>query len=182
MEMDMETTTMPQRKVIRLQGYDYSCKGYYFVTIVTQNRRCLFGSISNGQWQPNGAGEAIDLALAQIQEVHTDVTLPYRVVMPNHIHFIISLPGDISLNEVIRRFKSYTTHQYIEGVNHSGWKPFNQKLWQHNYYEHIIRNQHAYDYIANYIVSNPERWHKDSINPHHDSNHDEIMKHVMQYE
>ena len=154
----METKILPQRKEIRLQGYDYSCQGNYFVTIVVQNRRCLFGSIVDGKWQPNAAGEAINQALAQIAQVHEEVSVPYCVVMPDHIHFIVSLPGNVSLSEVVRRFKSYTTHLYIEGVKHQGWPRFDKKLWQHNYYEHIIRNQHEYDNIANYIVTNPERW------------------------
>ena len=40
---------------------------------------------------------------------------------------------------------------------------FNQKIWQNNYYEHIIRNQHSYDMITNYIVKNPEKWKEDKF-------------------
>ena len=146
---------LPQRKEIRLQGYDYSCQGNYFVTIVVQNRQCLFGSVVDGKMQQNAAGDVIEQALMQISSAHDGVTLPCYVVMPDHIHFIVSLPGDISLSEIIRRFKSYTTHLYIEGVTNNGWPRFNGKLWQHNYYEHILRNQRDYENTVNYIVTNP---------------------------
>jgi len=182
MTTNKDIKTLPERKVIRLQGYDDSLPGSYFVTIVTQNRQCLFGSIAQGQRLPNAAGRVVEKALEQLPEVHKDVTLPSYVVMPNHIHFIVSLSGNVSLHEVVRRFKSETTHQYIEGVKHQGWKPFTQKLWQHNYYEHIIRNQHSFDYISNYITTNPQRWNKDAINPLHDADKDEIMKQVIMYE
>jgi REP element-mobilizing transposase RayT len=81
--------------------------------------------------------------------------------LPNHIHFIVTLPETTSLHELVRRFKSYTTHKYIEGVKHQGWTPFNRKLWQHNYYEHIIRNTNSYKAIANYIKQNPAKWETD---------------------
>ena len=177
----METRQMPDRKVIRLQGYDYSLPGNYFVTIVTQDRHCLFGNVEQGEMRTNDAGRAVEQAMEEIPEVHANTMMPHCVVMPNHIHFIITLLGGVSLSEIIRRFKSYTTHLYIEGVKNSGWPRFNRKLWQHNYYEHVIRNQHAYDYIAAYVANNPARWNKDAINPWHDSDKDEIMKQVLMY-
>jgi REP element-mobilizing transposase RayT len=51
-----------------------------------------------------------------------------------------------------------TTNEYIRGVKSNGWKPFNRKLWQRNYYEHIIRNKNAYKNITNYIKNNPSKW------------------------
>ncbi len=57
---------------------------------------------------------------------------------------------------------------------------FNKRLWQHNYYEHIIRNQRAYDFIACYIENNPMKWNKDAINPLHDEDKEEIMKQILQ--
>jgi len=54
---------LPQRKEIRLQGYDYSCQGNYFVTIVVQNRQCLFGSVVDGKMQQNAAGDVIEQVL-----------------------------------------------------------------------------------------------------------------------
>ena len=55
-----------------------------------------------------------------------------------------------------------TTNEYIRGVKQSGWVPFNGKLWQRNYYEHIIRNDQEYERIAKYIECNPLNWEQDN--------------------
>jgi len=59
---------------------------------------------------------------------------------------------------VVQWFKTMTTNEYIRGVKQLGWKPFVKRLWQRNYWEHIIRTDRAYKKIANYILSNPENW------------------------
>jgi hypothetical protein len=58
-----------------------------------------------------------------------------------------------------------TTNAYIKGVKTKNWKPFNKRLWQRNYYEHIIRNEKAYIEMFGYIVNNPLKWHLDELNP-----------------
>ena len=58
-----------------------------------------------------------------------------------------------------------TTNAYIHGVKELGWAQFNGKLWQRNYYEHVIRNAADYERIYNYIESNPWRWAEDEENP-----------------
>ena len=68
------------------------------------------------------------------------------------------------LSQMIQWFKTMTTNEYIRGVKNLGWKPFNGKVWQRDYYEHIIRNQSAADRIARYIESNPARWNEDKEN------------------
>jgi putative transposase len=68
------------------------------------------------------------------------------------------------LSQMIQWFKTMTTNEYIRGVKQLGWKPFNGKVWQRDYYEHIIRNQSAADRIARYIESNPARWNEDKEN------------------
>ncbi len=57
-----------------------------------------------------------------------------------------------------------TTNEYIHGVNHLGWEPFHQKVWQRNYYEHITRNQADWERIHRYIESNPVNWAEDDKN------------------
>lgn len=58
-----------------------------------------------------------------------------------------------------------TTNMYIRGVKHHGWQPFNKKLWQRNYYEHIIRNGDDLGIIREYIRYNPLRWADDELHP-----------------
>lgn len=68
-----------------------------------------------------------------------------------------------TVGDIIGEFKSITTVDYIHGVKNSGWVPFNCKLWQRNYYEHIIRNEKSFCTIAEYIVNNPARWTDDKF-------------------
>lgn len=64
---------------------------------------------------------------------------------------------------IIQWFKTMTTNEYIRGVKNLGWKPFNGKLWQRNYYEHIIRDERANENISNYIINNPAKWEEDKL-------------------
>ena len=59
-----------------------------------------------------------------------------------------------------------TTNEYIRGVGQYNWTPFNEKLWQRNYYEHIIPDADAYDNIAKYIADNPANWQDDILYIH----------------
>jgi len=67
------------------------------------------------------------------------------------------------LRAVVQWWKTMTTNEYIRGVKTSDWEPFFGKLWQRNYYEHIIRNEQSYDVICEYIRNNPEKWHDDKF-------------------
>ena len=58
-----------------------------------------------------------------------------------------------------------TTNEYIRGVKQLGWAPFPGKLWQRNYYEHVIRSEKALAAIRQYIADNPLRWALDRYNP-----------------
>ncbi|MDF1662987.1 MAG: transposase [Planctomycetota bacterium] len=89
------------------------------------------------------------------------------VVMPYHIHFILFFTKNeessqtnrqATLSTVVQWFKTVTTNNYIRGVQQNDWPPFPRRLWQRNYYEHIIRNQSTLDQIRQYIVDNPVNW------------------------
>jgi len=77
----------------------------------------------------------------------------------------IAPTNNLSLAQVIQRFKSLTTKKYMEGVKNGNWQPFNRKLWQRNYYDRIIRNKIEYDAICTYIMNNPLKWEFDKDNP-----------------
>jgi putative transposase len=98
-----------------------------------------------------------------------------RILIPN-IHFVINRFNDkyfggrvqrpaptddqLSLGEIVGRFKSYTTTQYIVGVKNNQWNLFDKKLWQRGYYDRIVRDKKAYYAIRNYIANNPLNWTK----------------------
>ena len=70
-----------------------------------------------------------------------------------------------TLGTIIQWFKTMTTNEYIRHVKHDSWEPFNQRVWQRNYYEHIIRSQKNLGAIREYIMNNPRGWDKDQDNP-----------------
>ena len=70
-----------------------------------------------------------------------------------------------SLSDVIGRFKSFTTNQYVNGVQHHQWPPFDKKLWQRSFYEHTIRNDQDLTRVREYIQNNPLKWALDEDNP-----------------
>jgi REP element-mobilizing transposase RayT len=174
-----------QRKQIRLKKYDYSQSGYYYVTICTQNRECLFGNITNhpvgvGRDRPQTFGrDRPIMVLNQYGKIiknvweslphHHPVILDEFQIMPNHIHFILRIVlGASRTNNVLgasRRaptiqtmrtlgfivgiFKTECTAQINRLRNTPG-----QKLFQRNYYEHIIRNEIELNRIRKYIKNN----------------------------
>ncbi len=66
-----------------------------------------------------------------------------------------------TIGRIIQAFKSMTTVEYIRCVKAKEWQRFNKKLWQRNYYEHIIRNEKSYRVIAEYICNNSLKWQDD---------------------
>ncbi|MBI2487874.1 MAG: transposase [Deltaproteobacteria bacterium] len=172
------------RRSIRLKEYDYSQAGAYFVTVCTQNRECLFGGIVDGQMRLTDAGQMVQTTWDELPKHYTGIDIDEFVVMPNHVHGIILIqdvgagPGacpnkgqpqgvtsTLSLPDVVHRFKSITTTRYRHGVAQKCWSPFPGRLWQRNYYEHIIRNEDDLLDIREYITNNPSRWSEDENNP-----------------
>jgi putative transposase len=81
------------RRSIRLMGYDYNQSGMYFVTVVTQDRLCMFGVIENGTMRLNDAGCIVQAAWEELPAHYAGVKTDVFVVMPNHIHGIVVLVG-----------------------------------------------------------------------------------------
>lgn len=177
------------RRSIRLKEYNYNRRGAYFVTICVNQRECLLGEIIDNQILLNDIGMMVQQVWLELSEKYPGVGLDEFVIMPNHIHGIILLedtnqkswqsegqpqdmgqpqgvaPTGLSLPDVVHRFKSYTTTKYRHGVRDFGWKPFQGRLWQRNYYEHIIRNDQSLNAIRSYIEKNPRMWDLDNDNP-----------------
>ena len=85
-------------------------------------------------------------------------------IMPDHLHLIVTITvqkAGCSLPDVMQYFKSMTTNDYSRGVKAGVLVPFDKKLWQKSYYDHVIRNQQDYDETWQYIENNPARWAED---------------------
>ncbi len=158
--------TIYRNKTLRLKNYDYSQNGLYFITICTNNKQAYFGDIKNGIFISNDAGKMIENIWLQLYDRFNFIKLHNYIIMPNHFHAIIEITDtahSIHIGNIIGIFKSISTNKYIKGVHNYNWLNFEKKLWQKNYYEHIIRNENAYLYIDNYISTNPLKWELDKF-------------------
>ncbi len=167
------------RRSLRLPGYDYRRAGAYFVTIVTQGRECLFGEVADGEMWLNDAGRSVERWWAELSRKFPNVTPGIHIVMPNHAHGIIitdPVGADLCvcpegahagapLPKIVQWFKTMTTNEYVRGVKTFGWSPFPGRMWQRNYFEHIIRDEESLDRICEYVVNNPATWTEDRENP-----------------
>lgn len=79
----------------RLKNWDYSGEGVYFITIVTKNRECLFGSIEDGKMILNENGKIVENELLKSIKIRKNWFFHNWIVMPNHIHLLIEIQ-DIS--------------------------------------------------------------------------------------
>jgi len=80
-----------QRRSIRLHGYDYAQAGGYFITIVTKNRLCLFGDVVGAEVRLNELGCIVQTVWEELRGHYLSVQCDAFVVMPNHIHGVITL-------------------------------------------------------------------------------------------
>ena len=177
-----------RRRSIRLEGYDYSQAGGYFVTICTRNRECLFGEIQDGQMVLSEYGEIAREEWLRSEEIRREIKLDEFVVMPNHIHGIIIFvnvgatgrspiqarttrrsppqlsnqhgPMKKSLGSLVAGYKSATTRRSIQIG-----RGITTSIWQRNYYEHVIRNETDLEEIREYIENNPAKWLEDKNHP-----------------
>ena len=169
------------RRTIRLQEHNYSSEGLYFVTICVHEHRSLLGTIINDQIHLNDAGQMVKDWFYRCAEHFSNIECLEMIIMPNHFHCIWHIVGadrcvspennrttkgrhaGLPLHSVVQWFKTMTTNAYINGVKQNGWISFNTRLWQRNYYEHIIRSQKEYEEIAAYIIENPINWKNDQL-------------------
>ncbi|CAN5516566.1 transposase [soil metagenome] len=164
------------RRSIRYKNYDYSLGGAFFITINCQDSVSRFGKIwgvgqTNGSaptMRLNDAGLMIEKWWFKIPEKFSDIELDVYQIMPNHFHGILINNDNRNekgehmgspLQTIIQWFKTMTTNEYIRCVKTLNWNRFEGKLWQRNYYDHIIRNLYSYQMITLYIIENPERWY-----------------------
>ncbi|MBO6800554.1 MAG: hypothetical protein JJ892_09770, partial [Balneola sp.] len=87
----MKQKKLPNRQSMRLQGYDYSSPGFYFITICTNQKEYLFGDVINGKMHLNEYGVVAHGEWFKTEAIRDNVNLDAFVVMPNHIHGIIEI-------------------------------------------------------------------------------------------
>jgi putative transposase len=179
---------LPQRRSIRLHDFDFSQPGIYFITICTQDRRPLFGTIQNGGMKLSKFGEIILDEIERTPLIRKEIKVDIFQIMPDHIHIIIiimpvgadgrtpSLSHDntpagaggqpSAPTMPIRTPKSVGS--FVAGFKSITASRINKirgaaglPVWQRNYYEHVIRDDEDWERIREYIIANPSKCEQD---------------------
>lgn len=156
--------SLPQRKRNRLQNFDYSENRAYFITVCTQGKKQILSKIvGDGLPVPKltSIGKIVREYVEKISEKYPTARVEKYVVMPDHIHLLITLEseddgtGDPSptTDRIMGWFKYQTTKTINEHNNTAG-----KKFWQRSYYDHVIRNETDFEETYWYIELNPQRW------------------------
>lgn len=178
------------RRSIRLQGYDYSQAGAYFLTICCEDGLYRFGNIINGDMILNEYGQIAYNQWNKLPGRFLNMQLDVFQIMPNHLHGIIALnhapvgatlavvpdnvpvvpdiraglapaPTANTVRNIVGAYKSLVANVCLE--IHKSKNEMMGKLWQRNYYEHIIRNEQSYQTMSEYIINNPSKWKEDKF-------------------
>lgn len=145
------------RKNHRLKNFDYSSCETYFITICTNDKKCIFGNTNVGA--PIGRpfcklseyGKIADEAINNIEKIYNRVLLENYIIMPDHIHLLLTILSDENgrpmgaptIPTIINQLKGYIS------------KKIGFSAWQKLYYDHIIRDDKDFEARWQYIEDNP---------------------------
>ncbi|MDP2721575.1 MAG: hypothetical protein Q8O72_02355 [Bacteroidales bacterium] len=166
----------------RMQFWDYSSPGSYFITVNTQDRLQILGKIENARMILSDAGKIVSEFIKEIPTYHTRVILDEWIVMPDHFHCIITLGAydfdnvhtihelyvlsqKTDLQEYIKLRRKMLLFKVIGKLKMQTSKHINilfntpgTKTWQRDYYDHVIRDDGEFQRIKRYIQDNPRNW------------------------
>ncbi len=123
----------------------------------------------------------VEEQLESVISTFEDAEIINKVVMPNHIHFILFNGKNNSVIEIIRKFKAITAQKYRKEISEIEWEKIGKHLWQASYFDVIIRNTRMFDMINRYIEDNPKRWKKDRMNDLNDGETDNILNDLKEW-
>ena len=158
----MDEKQLPKRKRLRLQGYDYSSEGCYFLTICTEHRRNLLSTVVGGddlgapkEIKLKPYGKIVEKYILSMEKAYDTIKIENYIIMPNHIHLLIlidtyGLPRSSAptIPNAVTAFKKF--------VN----RDCKRNIWQRVYIDHIIRNQADYENHWNYVEYNALKEYK----------------------
>ena len=156
----------PMRKKNRLENYDYSSCGAYFLTICTKERRnCFWKNVGATIGRPQDVelslyGKIVEDAINNIALVYPSISVDQYVIMPDHIHLLLMICAD----EYGRPMVAPTMSRVVQQMKGYISKRIGASIWQKLFYDHVIRNQQDYEEHIKYIYENPIYWRLDRLN------------------
>ena len=157
------------RKTVRLRGYDYNTEGAYFLTICTENRKCILSRIV-GTGVPDGPkiellpyGKIVQKHIEQISNFYNHLSVESYVIMPNHIHILLCVTGSGPSGTPVPTVQNSVVSRFVSTLKRFCNKEYEENIWQALSYDHIIRDQQDFDRHLKYIYENPFGWEKDEF-------------------
>ena len=152
-----------KRKLLRLQQFDYAAHYYYFITICCKDKRHLFGKVVGAAYMPpvqvclNETGKIAECNLLAIEKHTPQAKIEKYVIMPNHLHMILSIgcQDEVPAGGI---YAAPTVSGIMNSYKASVSRDVGFPVWQRSFYDHIIRNQHDFEEIWQYIDQNPLQW------------------------
>ena len=163
----------PKRKAIRLEGYDYSSPGYYFITVCTIDRKRLLCEIKEplvGTVALDGPcvcltpyGEILERHLEGFRDYYEDIKIESYVIMPNHFHVLLHIIENDNGPSRATVPTSSKVGRFIGTVKRFCNREIGRNIWQSRSNDRIIRNEKHYAQVMEYIQTNPVRWMEDEL-------------------
>lgn len=160
---------LPKRKQNRLQEYNYSADGWYFITICTKGRIPILSRIVGSdilgapQVQLFACGKIVEKNLQQLQTFYVNIKVEQYVIMPNHVHMILSVSNNGAPGMSPPTKQCATIPLFVATLKRFCNKEFGEQIWQRSFYDHIIRDQNDGAEISRYICENPIKWSSDKL-------------------
>ncbi len=160
---------LPKRKRNRLEDFDYSTEGAYFITVCTKDRKKILSHISVGgdvldapqNIHLSNYGKIADKHINEMNGFYHNIEIAQYVIMPNHIHFILIVlengPSGTSAPTKQHSIVSCFVSTFKRFCN----KEYGKNIWQRSFHDHVIRDREDYEKIAKYIYENPIKWEED---------------------
>lgn len=139
-------------------GNKYPDKRCHEMIVMPNHFHCIIENITIGETISNGTKSGAHVG-APLRGRPINNDLGYSKIQSD----FENKKCNASIGNIIGWFKTMTTNEYIRGIKTLGWQTFDNKLWQRNYFEHIIRNQQSYIQISDYINTNDLNWDQDSL-------------------
>ena len=157
---------LPKRKPNRLKKFDYDKEGAYFITICTQDRKCLLSRIVGGGAldAPNNLltifGEIVEKYILSGNRIER-VTVANYVIMPNHVHLLLMVDRNTSGTSRAPSPTNAVIPHFVSTFKRFCHSKMGMKIFQRSYHDHVIRNEQDYLKIWEYIENNPKQWELD---------------------
>ena len=157
---------LPNRKANRLGSYDYNREGAYFLTICTQERKCLLSRIVGDD--ALGVPKNLLTDMGKIVEKYIRsgnrmerVTVEKYVIMPNHIHILMIVDMDVSGTPGASSPTTAVIPRFVASLKRFSNQEIGENIFQRSYHDHVVRGEKDYLKIWNYIEGNPSKWEED---------------------